>query len=394
MHRMKVAAAMAVAGGLACLGIVALAGRAKSTPNAATPAAATNATPRGEVGVRRDAQPAAATDSELACAAPHVDVGETAKRRQVHEFELTNRSGERMRITATEKSCGCVKREFSKYELAAGETTKLTLDFPIRTAEGTVAGFLERLEVYVDDRNERPAAVLSVGGTYVPLAYRVGDGIHIELPASGETAFQGSIEVRLNTSRGVRIVGFKPAGMLPLEARVVPGEPMPGGQEQRFTIEVTGTLPPDTALPATGAVVARLNSDEMPELAIPVVLYKQPGNEVRTSPERLAFGVLESGASAMRAVVIVFPDGSDYVVERAEPSGDGVRVRVETRRGGKRGALLRCELDTSTLRGALKQDLVITMTSPGKPRETRKVPMSAYVKPAAAEQAAGTSLSD
>lgn len=321
----------------------------------------------------------------LACDKPHINVGETQSRQQTHKFELRNVSQKTVQITATHKACGCVKRELSKLSLAPGETSELTLDFPIRTRAGSLGDFAERLAIFVDNENAAPALVVSVSGRLIPVAYVLREGVYIEAPESGKP-FQGEIEVFLNKCRGVKIEGIETGGMLPIEATIAGREDTLTEGEEKVVLQVSGTSPPAAQLPASARVVVKLNNKELPEIGIPVSLYRKRRHEVRFSPQMLAFGVLATGAKAKRAVTVELPKLPGYTVEKAEPSGVGVSVAIEEQPKVKHVVLLRCELDASELAGKLEQDLLVTVSVPDGAPEVYKLPISGSVKPGEAKK--------
>ncbi|HVC97821.1 MAG TPA: DUF1573 domain-containing protein [Pirellulales bacterium] len=323
----------------------------------------------------------------LACEKPHVDVGEIGVRQQNHTFTLRNPSKQTVQITATEKACGCVKREFSTYRLAPGETSELTLDFPIRTKPGAVGDFLERLEIYVNNEHDAPALVVSVPGRLVPVAYRLRDGIYIEAPQTAGKEFTGRIELFLNKVRGVKIESIETLGDLPIDARIVKREDALTAGEERVVLEVKGTLQTGIEIPATASVVLKLNNDDMPEMGIPVTLYKKRGHEIRFSPQQVAFGVVSADAKVKKTIVVELPKSANYSVENAEPGGEGVKVTIKENPKATHVVLLRCELDASSVVGAVEQELLVRIAVPGGPSEVYKLPISGFVKPAEKKQA-------
>lgn len=319
----------------------------------------------------------------LVCDEPHVNIGETRTVNQEHRFRLRNASGAPLEITATHKACGCVKREFSKYQLAPGDTTELTLEFPIRTKPGAVGDFVERIEIYVNNQHESPAAVISVSGRLVPVAYRLRDGIHIEAPL-GQSDFRGHLDVFLNKGRGVQIESIETTGPLPVVARISKREETLNEGEEKAVLEVSGTLPKDVVLPATATVLLKLNSDVMPEMSIPVVLYRKETRRARFSPELLAFGVAAQGATVKRVVTIELPKSGKYVVDKAEAAGAGVTVAIEESPKVPHVVKLRCELEPSSP-GKIERELLVTVLSPEGVPDVYKIPVSGFVKPATAQ---------
>lgn len=323
----------------------------------------------------------------LVCERPHIDVGETSAINQFHRFQIKNDSDKEVRITATSKACGCVKREFTTYAVAPGGFTEMTLDFPVRTKTGVRDGFLERLTIFTNDNHETPALVLSVGGTYVPVAYRLRDGVYIEVKPTAGKEFTGRIDLFINKENGVKIVSIETLGSLPMEAAIAKREDTLFEGEEKVVLEVKGTLPKGAELPATGTVQVTLNSKDLPQMRIPVTLYKKRGHEVRFSPQMLAFGVLPADSKVMRAISIELPKGGRYALQEAVATGEGVSVAIDERPERKHVALLRCELDAAKLNGKVEQQLLVTIAAPDGPPEVYKLPISGFVKRAEGEKA-------
>lgn len=158
--------------------------------------------------------------------------------------------------------------------------------------------------------------------------------------------------------------------------------------EERVLLEVAGDLGKDMVFPGTATVLVKLNNQDLPEMHIPVTVYRKRDHEVRFSPQQVAFGVVRSGAAVRKAITVELPKSAKYAVESAEPSGEGVNVTIEEKpKASKHVTLLRCELDTSGIKGKVEQELRISVSVPDGPPEVYKLPISGFVKPAENEQA-------
>ncbi|NLO73883.1 MAG: DUF1573 domain-containing protein [candidate division WS1 bacterium] len=246
--------------------------------------------------------------------------------------------------------CGAPKVEVEKEELAPGESTQVTVSFPI-----SYSGDVFKSAQLLTTDPDQPVVFLTLHG-YVPPDEKVyPDRFHLVAEKGAEL------------TRSLRLEG--PAEMDLVEAKcdaglcnVKAGEAVVEGGVKRWELIITSAVGNRVA-EFKDTLTIRTTHKERPVITVPITLVVRGDLEVQ--PASVFFGFAKPGAKAEREIVIRSRSGAEFKVTGATADKPGIRAGTPVLREG--AWVVPVSVDTAAV-GPIDGKVTVTTNVPGEER--------------------------
>jgi hypothetical protein len=218
-------------------------------------------------------------------------------RQASHRFEITNNSTGTWTVKRVNRSCTCTVGEFSRRQVKPSETTALEIAFKTGSKEGPV---YQAVMIEFEEPKSPLVQLIIKGEIRNPLSASPAS-VELGRVAVGQRARQ-TIELGNYSDKDLSIAKVEaPEGLqTDLEPLVVKAEKNRPRQAWKLVVHLdSGKLKRG---PGTGLLAVHTNSEAIGVVNVPVRWHVN--RPLEAIPDRLAFGTVESGENAEKAILL------------------------------------------------------------------------------------------
>jgi len=264
-----------------------------------------------------------------------------------HAFQFRSAGAGLLKIDRVHAGCGCTAVSLAQKEIAPGKTGSISATLDTQSSEGTI---VKTIQVFTDDPDNK-SILLQLKANVMPEIVCSPPHLDFGLITAGAAP---ELQVKVESPQGAR---FEVTGVESSLAFVKPRFERSG--ESEFTVRVRSENATACG-PFNGFITIRTDLGGTPELK--VTLTGNVSAKTYAVPAKLMFGVVASGGTPSREVVVRANGWEDLKVESVH-TGDALSATAEQTDPGKEWKIA-VRIDGSPAPGLLKSELRITVNDP------------------------------